>query len=203
MFKYLTIILTLFVFLLGLYFCLNFSHNNTIESFIGNDKCPNILVQKDNKYYLFNNKLIPVPGVNPIVFNNITEYNQFVKWLQQTDTNCPILQVKHVQDIQGKDVLKYIQTSAETDGGLPPLSSVNLEIERAQKIPQNKPVPFNSADMAGYDPQTQNIGIDIPLDHIEASPADAMSDEWVGETKSQNIVNRGDFEGEYVNIVPR
>jgi len=34
-------------------------------------RCPNMLIEKDGKIYLYNTRLANVPGVNPIQFNNL------------------------------------------------------------------------------------------------------------------------------------
>ena len=45
------------------------------EGMVGSMKprCPNVLIQKGSKIYLYNTKIAEVPGVNPIMFNNLEE----------------------------------------------------------------------------------------------------------------------------------
>ena len=38
-----------------------------------NEKCPNMLIEKDGNIYLYNSKKASVPGVNPIKFDNFEE----------------------------------------------------------------------------------------------------------------------------------
>ena len=70
------------LFLMGAYFVLNYSSADFKEALTmpknsnKNSDCPNILVQKGSKIYLYNSKKFMVPGVNPITFNNLEEYVQ-------------------------------------------------------------------------------------------------------------------------------
>ena len=57
--------------------------DNGLEGFTDQSKptrCPNLLIQKGAKYYLYNTKLEEVPGVNPIVFDTLDDYTEFLKW---------------------------------------------------------------------------------------------------------------------------
>ena len=78
------IILVLFVFALGLYFIAMTCRMPMIETFGNADeeitsRCPNMLIERDSKYFLYNSKMAVVPGVNPIQFNNLEEYAQFLE----------------------------------------------------------------------------------------------------------------------------
>lgn len=70
--------------ILGIYFCITQGKdpepdpNSETEGFEStnlstDEKCPNLLIQKDGKIYLTNTKEKEVPGVNPIVFDNLEE----------------------------------------------------------------------------------------------------------------------------------
>ena len=65
------------VFLLGSYYI---THPCNQEGFKGSFKqhCPNLLIQKNNEIFLYNTKKANVPGVNPLKFNNLDEYTEFV-----------------------------------------------------------------------------------------------------------------------------
>jgi hypothetical protein len=47
--------------------------------------------KKDNKFYLYNSKVVKVPGVNPVVFNNLEDYVEFIEWQRSQNINCPVL----------------------------------------------------------------------------------------------------------------
>ena len=64
--------------MLGLYYYSNSykyyeqMENNTTKPIThSNARCPNMLIEKDGGYYLYNSKLAIVPGVNPIRFNSL------------------------------------------------------------------------------------------------------------------------------------
>lgn len=76
------------------------------EGFVNpkNDVCPNVLIKKGDKYYLQNTKKVIVPGVNPIMFNNLDEYEEFIKWQKSQGINCPILFVEYAYNTQNDPV---------------------------------------------------------------------------------------------------
>ena len=49
-------------------FLLIYNSNEFKESMSNKPRCPNILIQKGNEIWLYNNKLANIPGVNPIIF---------------------------------------------------------------------------------------------------------------------------------------
>ena len=72
----LTTLLTILVFMIGLYFYARCADPKYAEGFSNQDKkprCPNLLIQKGAKFYLYNSKLAEVPGVNPIEFDNLED----------------------------------------------------------------------------------------------------------------------------------
>lgn len=82
--------------------------------------CPNILMKVDSKYFLFNSKLEQVPGVNPIQFDTLEDYIDFLKWQQTVGIKCPVLHVEKVYDAQGNRVFKIRPSATDAKGGLPP-----------------------------------------------------------------------------------
>jgi len=84
------------MFLIGLLFCSSYKHSDVVETFeSGANQCPNVLIQKGDKLLLLNTKKAKVPGVNPIYFNNLEEYTEFVQWKQAMKIKCPILYFQH------------------------------------------------------------------------------------------------------------
>ena len=71
-----------------------------------NSSCPNILMKVDTKYYLFNSKLPRTKGVNPIEFNTLEDYTDFLKWQKTVGIKCPVLHVEKIYDAQGNRVFK-------------------------------------------------------------------------------------------------
>ena len=80
------LIIAIVAFFIGLLFCLKYkSKSDLIEGFgvpTLND-CPNLLIKKGKKLHLINSKKAMIPGVNPIEFNNLEEYAEYVKWSQK------------------------------------------------------------------------------------------------------------------------
>ena len=66
------------IFLLGLLFCLKYSHSDLVEGFASKGQCPNLLVQKGKHLHLIYTNKARIPGVNPIKFNNLEEYIEFL-----------------------------------------------------------------------------------------------------------------------------
>lgn len=107
------LIIGIIIFLGGIYFYSKHSDVSTI-------RCPNILIQYGAKYYLLNSKIARVPGVNPIEFNTLEDYNDFLKWQHTVGIKCPVLYVQKTYDAQGKRVFKIRPNTNDIKGGLPP-----------------------------------------------------------------------------------
>ena len=65
------------------------SKNNKISK-----DCPNMLIEKDGKFVLFNSNKDKVPGINPIYFNDLDEYIKYIDFFNKEKSKCPILIVK-------------------------------------------------------------------------------------------------------------
>lgn len=99
------IILYIFVFVFGLYFCLTHKSIYINEHFTNdNNNCPNLLIKRGNKYLLQNTKKTMVPGVNPIQFNNLSEYEEFINWQRSQNIRCPVLFLEYAYNTQGHPV---------------------------------------------------------------------------------------------------
>jgi hypothetical protein len=125
------IIFSILLFISGLYFYVIYKNNTNslIENFTSkNDKfrCPNLLIQKDSKFYLYNTKLVNVPGVNPVVFNSLEDYKNFLKWQQNSGIRCPILYLQNSFDTQGNEIYKLRPSVTDPKGGLPPSHITNV-----------------------------------------------------------------------------
>jgi hypothetical protein len=120
-------LLFIIVFLVGLYFYAKCSDPKYYEGLVNNTKrvrCPNLLIQKGARLYLYNSKLAQVPGVNPVEFNNLEDYTEFLDWQRSQGIRCPVLYLQHTYDTQGNSVYKVRPSVFEPQGGLPPSSSI-------------------------------------------------------------------------------
>lgn len=143
--------------------------NNKKEGFVSN-QCPTNLIKKGNQIFLYNPKLAKVPGVNPIVFKNLRDYEHFIKWQRGSGLNCPILHLERMYDSQGFE--KYeIKSSFMLDNPTGPLNHNLPVINKPPSLEkllnaneENK--PYNQNSIPAYDQNNQNIGRFTKLDNM-------------------------------------
>jgi hypothetical protein len=149
----LTMLLTIFIFLIGLYFYAGCFDSKYAEGYINlgsKPRCPNLLIQKDSKFHLFNSKLAEVPGVNPIEFNNLEEYTEFLDWQRSQGIRCPVLYLQSTYDAQGNRVYKARPSVSEPQAGLPPSDAQGKKVtpsltERPDFLPPSDAAPIGIA----------------------------------------------------------
>ena len=113
------------LFLLGLYFSLNYSALQFQEGFA--TRCPDVLVQDGEELILKNTKLADIPGVNPVRFKNLEEYTQFMHWQQSQNIKCPVLFYQKTFDAQNQQI--YMERPP------PQLRSIALSLETTSCSP--------------------------------------------------------------------
>jgi len=79
--------------------------------------CPNVLIKKGSKYHLFNSSKTKVPGVNPVEFNSLEEYTEFIEWYKSQGVNCPVLYLQEEYDAQGDQVFAMRPSPNSLCGG--------------------------------------------------------------------------------------
>lgn len=169
------------IFLLGAYFTANFTHKDFVETFINEDKeCYDLLVKKGNYIFLYNSKLAYVPGVNPIQFNNLEEYTEYIQWERAKGINCPVLFLQHEYDAQNNSNYKLRPSIENQQGGLN-ANSCNAH-ENKEEI-QKKVSAFN--DVLTH--------IDFDIDENKEKSANAMSTNWGGAKYARQLVEEGHF----------
>jgi len=200
---------------MGLYYYL--LNENLVENFSqSNDICPNILYQKHNKVFLYNSTKAKVPGVNPISFNNLEEYTEYIDWLRRRGIRCPVLYLQKGYDTQDQLVYKIRPSPTELHGGLSEktiyLNDVQSKVynespdkdveylyppEVSKIIDANDSSGFNKNQYPGFDPQNLYIGLNTPIDNefhskdkISANPMDSN---WGGVRFTQDKINKGDY----------
>ena len=170
-------------------------------------RCPNMLIEKDGKIYLYNTNLANVPGVNPIQFNNLEEYTEFLKWQKSMNIECPVLYLQYTNDTQGQNVYKLRNDFQDTKYGVPPVIPIDL------KNPQNTMLTdanhddgeYNINSYPGQDPQGQYIGKNTPLDEMNdyqryyLSTDNAMMDNWDNAIAEKHIA-QGVYDENNVSI---
>jgi hypothetical protein len=183
--------------LLGIYFIIHFDKinntNNILEGFIEPSdkgfKCPNVLIQKGVKYYLYNSKLAEVPGVNPIQFEHLEDYVEFMDWQRSQGIRCPILYLQHSYNAQGDAVYKVRPDPLDLQGGLPPAPPINTTSSC------NKTLNIiDSNDFIDVSKITEK-----DTENMLFSP-NAMDDNWGGVQYTEKLVEAGVYDDDNVSI---
>ena len=201
------------LFLAGLYFYAKYSTdpNYNIEGFNDNknkNRCPNMLIQKGAKFYLYNSKVAKVPGVNPLEFDNLEDYTEFLDWQRSQGIRCPVLFLQQTYDAQGNAVYKVRPGVTEQQGGLPPSYPLAPNPTLLVDATRNDP-PYNQGSLPSYDESSYYVGTTTPLDKIDevednmlyAGPSpNAMDPNWGGADFTQSLVDKGYYADNEVNI---
>jgi len=170
-------------------FLLIYNSNEFKESMINKPRCPNILIQKGNEIWLYNNKLANIPGVNPIIFHTLDEYTEFLNWQKSQGINCPVLALQQGYSTQGEP---YYQIN--------PADSVPVTL--LQDATRNDP-PYNTNSYPGFDAHNQTIGLTTPLDkyqdigQTQAKSANALDPNW-DSVYGEEAVKAGNYKGNEV-----
>ena len=215
------LVLIAIVFMLGLYFTSSYTSKQIIEGFtVSKTSCPNILIQKDKELYLYNSRQARIPGVNPVVFNNLEDYVEFLDWQRSQNINCPVLFLQHSYDAQGKPVYHVRPSPTDLQGGLPPIltygsdsQALPLHLQQSEQpitklIDSNRnDPPYNDNSYPGYDPINLYQGDYTPLDKMfneqektSVKSTNAMDINWGGATYTADAVKAGEFKEDEVKI---
>jgi len=188
------IIAIIIIFLAGLYFYVYYNKNHqmleTLTTMNGELRCPNVLIQKDSKYYLYNSEIAEVPGVNPIMFNNLEEYTEFLEWQRGAGIRCPVLYLQNTYDAQGNRVYKVRPSVTETQGGLPPMMPVPPPL-RMQALEDTTYGQLPADSKALYTGETTPAeAVRMSNEHMLFSD-NAMDPNWGGVDYTQALVDSG------------
>jgi hypothetical protein len=217
--------LCIVLFLIGLYFYVKYGgdKDKLSEGLTNNNmkpRCPNMLIQNGSKFFLYNSKLAKVPGVNPIEFNNLEEYTEFLDWQRSQNIRCPVLYLQHTYDTQGNSVYKVRPSVSEPQSGLPPSQPTLSSNQQSVTTSINPPLPplsllvdatrddkpYNHNSYPAYDESSEYIGKYTPLDlmnqkQLEASISpNPMDENWGGANYTQSLVDKGYYKDYEVNI---
>lgn len=203
--------LIIIIFIVGLYFYIRYTSNpkmiEGLQSNNGELRCPNLLIQKGAKYYLYNSNLAQVPGVNPIEFNTLEDYSEFLEWQKSVGIRCPVLYLQNTYDAQGKRVYKVRPSVSDPEGGLPPTPPVSIPLKSDTTLLTDagrSDPPYNQCGYPAYDPSNTYIGKMTPLDKIKNSDHNmlfsdnAMDPNWGGAKYTQALVDKGYYKGDEV-----
>ena len=205
-------LLIITVFLGSLYFYINYDVSKLyvregLTTMNGDNRCPNILIQKGPKYYLYNSNVAQVPGVNPIEFNNLEEYTEFLDWQRGAGIRCPVLYVQNTNDIQGNRVYNVRPSATEPQGGLPPTTPVPLPLKFTPLVDATQSdAPYNKNGYPAFDQSSYYVGAITPLDQIKNSDANMlysdnpMDPNWGGSKYTDALVDAGYYKDNEVDI---
>lgn len=200
------LVIVAIIFVLGLYFVTGYS---TQEGFDAKNKlhyrCPNVLIQKGSTYYLYNSQLARVPGVNPIQFETLEDYTEFIDWQRSQGIRCPVLYLQETYDAQGNPVYKPRPSPTNMQGGLPNLVPMGKTLPPQSDLIDagRDDAPYNQNSYPAFDAAGQYIGLDTPLDKMfhEANGVvspNPMDTTWGGRAYTQALVDAGYYEEDEV-----
>ena len=197
-----TLVLAIIIFISGCYVCLHYDKHTIREGF-SKSSCPNVLLQEGQFIYLYNSKKAQIPGVNPLRFNNLEEYSEFLNWQRSQGIRCPVLYLQQLEDSQGQTSYKIRPSVFEQQGGLPPSlanATKGNKGEETKLYDASRDNPkFNQNDYAGFDPQNQYIGLNTPLDKMfnekeeDLKSDNPMDSNWAGGAYSKQQVKEGKY----------
>jgi hypothetical protein len=205
--------LCIVLFLIGLYFYAKYGGGGEKELMTNmKPRCPDMLIQNGSKFFLYNSKLAKVPGVNPIEFNNLVEYTEFLDWQRSQNIRCPVLYLQHTYDTQGNSVYKIRPSVSEPQSGLPP-SIASTKTPSPSEVPVTLLIdatrddkPYNKNSYPAYDQSSQYVGKNTPLDAMNTTQENAsvspnpMDQNWGGASYTQSLVDQGYYKDDEVSI---
>lgn len=196
------IIISAFIAIITFYFYITKKDKEYFENFTISSNCPNLLINKEGKFYMYNTTKNYVPGVNPIVFNDLQEYGLFTDWLSSVGVKCPILYAEQTYDTQGNNTYKIKpepnNNTYNAYNGLPPVSTNN--------ITKLVDAGHNKGSMPGFDPHNLYIGENTPLDklfrqqesnNISDNP---MDNNYGGEYYTKLMIKEGKYDGDKIYV---
>jgi len=204
-YKLITIIVA---FSIGLFFCLRYKSEDLLENFEGIGQCPNMLVKKGKELHLINTKKALIPGVNPIKFNSLEDYAEYVEWSKKVGIKCPILYYEQTYNTQNERGFRLLDDPLNPSAGLPsnpPATRQPAQTQMLTDANRDDP-PYNKNNFSGFDADNQYIGVKTPLDNItlqqDNGSLSTMDSNWVGGKCTQNAINAGKFDGRTRDMKP-
>jgi len=208
--KYLFLLFLILVAVLGMYFYSNQVSSNkegfdkdSIYEFPteddGDSNCPNVLVKRGDKLFLYNTTKPDGPE-NPVTFANLDEYIKYLEKQRNEGIRCPVLYLQQENDAQGQDVYRVRPSPFSLEGGLPPVNPAARPVVDASR--ENP--PYNTNMYPGFDPYGQYTGVYTKLDAIHDSTEQApvsdnpMDTNWGGVRHSVRQVASGKYAGNEV-----
>jgi len=161
--------------------------------------CPDLLMKKGKGLVLYNTKEPVTEGKNPILFQSLDEYIEFIQNQKKKGIECPILYLQQETTTQGEDVYRIRPSPFDLQGGL---SSTNTSMDTVKVADANRlNPPYNKNNYPGFDPQGNYVGVYTNLDAVhDSTQNDIRSDNPMdsnlgGVTHSREMVKSGKYKG--------
>jgi hypothetical protein len=174
------------------------------------ESCPDLLVQRGAKLFLYFSKQPVVDGKNPVIFDSLEEYGKYMKELNDREKKeCPILYLQQENNAQGNDVYRIRPSPYNPFAGIPADSALikpyNGEITKV--VDASRENGFNQGLYPGFDPYGQDVGriTNVDLVHQSTETSAVISDNpmdsnWGGVLFTQGQVETGKYDE---NIITR
>mgnify|MGYP005988844759 CR=1 FL=1 len=174
---------------------LTLKEEQILEQFklVDNESCGNILKREGNLLYLTNTKEPKIPGVNPKIFANYSDYKKYLRYQKDKGKQCPVLVIQEIETTQGS-VSEKVFTSDINTHTMPGLPFINNEVEIERTL-VSASLETNPNSYPGSDPSRFDNGIDTPLDKLfhskDSTSPNAMDANWGGITFTDEELSSG------------
>lgn len=173
--KNITGMMCLLIFPVLILFLLSIFPLSSREGFTDRRSCPNMLIKKGDTLELHFRD-----GKDPVEFNNLDEYTDFIAWQRSKNIRCPILYLEPVLDTQGDTSYRVSDNPYQGDV-YPTLIQGNTKIPKA------------------FDPNSFSVGFLDLIDKLFVS-SDSVSDNpmdthWGGQQHTRNAIKAGEYDG--------
>lgn len=208
------IIISLFIFLLGLYISMNYTSKMVENMTNPQYECPDIILKKGNRIFLKKSGKAEIPGINPIVFDNLEEYVEFLNWQRSQNIRCPVLYLEESYNAQGKRIYKMRPNLFYPQGGLNSYNPEDPQRQSTAPTYEDSPLidasrddlPYNRNSYPGFDQDNQYIGLEVPIDKLfheqekNVKSDNPMDINWGGVKYSLDSVKSGKYKDDNVSI---
>jgi hypothetical protein len=205
--KILFFIFLLCTFLTGGYFYV--LHDIPVEGLENQDEknkeskentCPDLLIKSGSTLLLINTKL-PRSDKNPLPFNSLDEYIQYVEIQKRNGSNCPVLFLQEETNAQGHQVYRARSDPHSYEGALPATPNITNNPDSPYKYidASRQSNTYNRNQYAGFDPTNLYVGRYSELDKIHDSTEmvpiseNPMDSNWGGVVYTHNAVASGKY----------
>ena len=132
---------------------MNYKSGDLIENFAGIGDCPNLLIKKGKELHLINTNKAEIPGVNPLKFNNLEEYAEYIEWSKKVGIKCPILYYEQTYNTQNERGFRLLDDPLNPSAGLPsnPPEPAPQQASKQLLTDSNRDdPPYNKNNFAGF-----------------------------------------------------